>query len=133
MNSPPDPGSPISTESSGSPPAEIEESNFQSSSGPSGYFANLTSQITTAFGVGSSGSSKRRLPSGPGFGSSSARDAKSRKRGDASRSGTVQWEGSKEAAGGKKEKDELIDNALVEYLRKGTCIFFLMKAFHNLL
>ncbi|KAH9484486.1 hypothetical protein JR316_0003968 [Psilocybe cubensis] len=131
MNSPPDPGSPISTESSGSPPAEMEESNFPSSSGPTGYLANLTSQISTAFGVGGSGSSKRRLPSGPGFSGASARDAKSRKRGDTSRSGTTQWEGSKEAIGGKKEKDELIDNALVEQLRKDIGDPFLEPDFKN--
>jgi len=115
MNSPPDPGSPSpSTPSSGSPPPE--EVNFQPNPGSS-YLANFTSHISATF---SGNSSKRRLPAGSSFGAaSSARDAKTRKRGESGRqNSSAAWEGLKESAGGKKEKDELIDNALVEYLRK---------------
>ncbi|KDR73713.1 hypothetical protein GALMADRAFT_251521 [Galerina marginata CBS 339.88] len=114
MNSPPDPGSPSpSTPSSGSPPPE--EVNFQQNT--SSYLANLTSHISATF---SGNSSKRRLPAGSSFGAaSSARDAKTRRRGESGRQNTsTTWEGLKESVGGKKEKDELIDNALVEYLRK---------------
>lgn len=118
MNSPPDPGSPSpSTPSSGSPPPE--EVNFQPAHTGRSYIENLTSQISTAFAGGSS--SKRRLPTGSFGVGSSARDAKTRRRGESSRQNPTStvWEGMKEATGGKKEKDELIDNALVEYLRKG--------------
>ncbi|KAF8912177.1 hypothetical protein CPB84DRAFT_1820841 [Gymnopilus junonius] len=117
MNSPPDPGSPSpSTPSSGSPPPE--EVNFQPVNAGRSYIENLTSQISTAF-TGGSSSSKRRLPTGP-FG----RDAKTRRRGEASRQNTTSaiWDGIKEPTGGKKDKDELIDPALVEYLRK-VCMF----------
>ncbi|CAA7271007.1 unnamed protein product [Cyclocybe aegerita] len=116
MNSPPEAGSPSpSTPSSGSPPPE--EATFQPNTGAS-YLSNLTSQITTAFG--GSSSSKRRLPTGSSFGaSSSSRDAKTRRKGEPGRSGGSNWPGElKETGGSKKEKDELIDNALVEYLRK---------------
>ena len=121
MNSPPDPGSPSpSTPSSGSPPPE--EANFQPANSGRGYIENFTSQLSNAFGGGSS-SSKRRLPTGSFGAGSSTRDAKTRRRGESSRQNTTTatWDGMKEASGGKKEKDELIDTALVEQLRKGRC------------
>lgn len=67
---------------------------------------------------GTGNASKRRLPTGSSFAAASARDPKSRRRGD-----TRQWEGAivkdGSSTGGKKEKDELIDTALVDFLRKG--------------
>lgn len=116
MNSPPDPGSPSpSTPSSGSPPPE-EVYPSSVGAGSAGYLANLTSHIGSAF----SGSSapKRRLPTGSSFAAGSSRDPKSRRRGESGRSGNAPWDGVKDS-GGKKEKDELIDTALVDYLRKG--------------
>jgi hypothetical protein len=77
---------------------------------------DLASHITSSF----SGSSKRRLPGGSSFGASSSnRDHKTRRRGDSGRNPTTggNWDGLKE---GKREKeDNLIDNHIVEYLRKG--------------
>jgi hypothetical protein len=117
MNSPPDPGSPsVSTPSSGSPPPD--EVNTQ----PSGTsrLMDLASHITSSL----SSSSKRRLPTGSSFGASSNRDHKTRRRGDSGRhpvtGGTSgNWDGLKE---GKREKeDHLIDNHIVDYLRKGVC------------
>jgi hypothetical protein len=115
MNSPPEIGSPSpSTPSSGSPPPEeaYQQTIVNTSSS---YISNLTSHIGAAFGGQSS--SKRRLPTGSSFGAaSSSRDTKTRRRGaEPGRTVGGPWEPS----GGKKEKDELIDMALVEYLRKG--------------
>jgi len=119
MNSPPDPASPAtSTPSSGSPPPEEASSYVPATA--SNYLSNLTSHITATFvgGSSSSSSSKRRLPTGSTFGAaSSTRELKTRKRGEPGRSGGTAWEGIKES-GGKKEKDELLDQALVEHLRK---------------
>jgi len=118
MNSPPEIGSPSpSTPSSGSPPPE-EAYQQTTANASSSYISNLTSHIGAAFGGQSS--SKRRLPTGSSFGAaSSSRDTKTRRRGaEPGRTGGGPWE-FKEASGGKKEKDELIDTALVEYLRKG--------------
>lgn len=112
MNSPPDPGSPsVSTPSSGSPPPD--EVNPQSSN--ASRLMDLASHITSSF----SSSSKRRLPVGSSFASSSNRDHKTRRRGDSGRSMGASggnWDGLKE---GKREKDELIDIHIVESLRKG--------------
>ncbi|KAF8163677.1 hypothetical protein B0H34DRAFT_333025 [Crassisporium funariophilum] len=115
MNSPPERSSPSSTPSSGSPPPE--ETNYPPSTS-GGYLANLTSHLTATFG-GSPSSSKRRLPTGPSFGAaSSARDPKTRRRGESGRqNSSTGWDGQGLAIA-KKEKDELIDHALVEYLRK---------------
>ena len=117
MNSPPETGSPtaLSTPSSGSPPPE--EITFQPSGGGS-YLSTLTSHLTATLGGVVSGASKRRVPPGGAYGSaSSARDTKSRRRGDSSRQGT--WEGIEKTS--KKEKDELLDQNLVDHLRKGLC------------
>ena len=115
MNSPPEPGSPISTSSSGSPPPE---EIYSSTTTASNYLSNLGNQIGAALSNATSSASKRRLPSGSSFAAASARDPKSRRRGD-----NRQWEGAilKEGSstGGKKEKDELVDTALVDFLRKG--------------
>ncbi|KAF5331004.1 hypothetical protein D9619_005241 [Psilocybe cf. subviscida] len=114
MNSPPDPGSPISTSSSGDTPTE---EIYSSTTTTTNYLSNLGSQIGAALSNATSGASKRRLPAGSSFAAGSARDPKSRRRGD-----NRQWEGAivKEGSstGGKKEKDELVDTALVEFLRK---------------
>lgn len=118
MNSPPDPGSPVSTESSGSPPPE--EIHTQPPS--SGYLANLSSHIQTL----TSGASKRRHGGGSGYaGSSSSRDPKSRRRGEPGRQGgglgasqSIAWETGTRAEGKREERD-MVDNHLVDYLRKG--------------
>ncbi|KIM48587.1 hypothetical protein M413DRAFT_81723 [Hebeloma cylindrosporum] len=114
MNSPPEIGSPSpSTPSSGSPPPEEAYQQIPANASSS-YISNLTSHIGAAFGAQSS--SKRRLPTGSSFGAaSSSRDTKTRRRAaEPGRTGGGPWESSS----GKKEKDELIDTALVEYLRK---------------
>lgn len=122
MNSPPDPGSPsLSTPSSGSPPPE--EINTQASGSASAQFLNtITDRLSSTF---AGGSSKRRLPGGSGYGASSSnRDPKSRRRGDTGRAqggdrggGGSTWETAKDT--NRREKDDLVDNSVVEYLRKG--------------
>jgi len=112
MNSPPDPGSPISTDSESPPPEEVSS---QRSGNPN--FINIASHITQSL-VG--GGAKRRLPGGTGFGASSSnRDPKSRRRGDLARAGGVGgslWESTKET---KREERDLVDHHVVDYLRKG--------------
>jgi hypothetical protein len=122
MNSPTDQGSPDSS-SSGSPPPE----DASPVAGGSSYLSNFASHITT---MGSfSGPSKRRLPQGSSFGAvSSTRDPKTRRRerGELSRLGHTTWE--KESGGGqvkKEPKDDLLDQGLVEHLRKGVFVFSL--------
>lgn len=116
--------SPSSTPSSGTPPGE--DINFQAPSGGSfdkGFLGTLTSQLST-FG-GNSGS-KRRFGGGPSHGSSGHghnRDSRNRRRGDSGRmdsTGGSQWEG--KGQGGRKDKDELLDQSVVDYLRKGTSL-----------
>lgn len=117
MNSPPDPGSPTdSTSTSGTPPPEEAiPGNVQTESRSSGLgLFQLANQITATL----SGSSKRRNPSsGPSGTASSARDSKQRRRGDGSRS---TWETRGDVQGPRKEKEELVDANIVDYLRKGT-------------
>ncbi|KAJ7095308.1 hypothetical protein B0H15DRAFT_828974 [Mycena belliarum] len=104
----PDPDSSSSSPASESPPPE---DNYQPS-GVASHILNLTSHITSSFGSGSP--SKRRLPGGSSFAAaSSSRDPKSRRREDPRRGSA--WEGKE---GGKREKEELVDNGVVEYLRK---------------
>jgi hypothetical protein len=124
MNSPTDHGSPESS-SSGSPLPE-EPSPV---AGSSSYLSNFASHIGNF-----QGPSKRRLPQGSSFGAaSSTRDPKTRRRGgergEPGRPGG--WE--KESGGGgggggggigkKEPKDDLLDQGLVEHLRKGVCWF----------
>ncbi|KAF7352855.1 Phospholipid-transporting ATPase [Mycena venus] len=81
------------------------------SSGATSTLLNLASHLTSSF---SGSPSKRRLPGGPSFAAASSnRDPKSRRREDPRRGGT--WDGKE---GGKREKEELVDNHVVEYLRK---------------
>ena len=121
MNSPADHGSPASTSSSESPPPE--EVSPAAGGSSSSYLSNLTSHITN---IGNfSGPSKRRLPQGSSFGAaSSTRDPKTRRRererGEPSRPGHTAWE--KEPK--KEPKDDLLDQGLVEHLRKGVFLFF---------
>ena len=120
MNSPTDHGSPESS-SSGSPPPEDSPVT-----GGSSYISNFAGHINTG---NISGPSKRRLPQGPSFGAaSSTRDTKSRRRererererGESGRSGHAAWEKESGGGSGKKEpKDDLLDQGLVERLRKG--------------
>ncbi|TFK22982.1 hypothetical protein FA15DRAFT_670992 [Coprinopsis marcescibilis] len=122
MNSP-EPISPSSTPSSGTPPNE--EINLQSYGGSAidkGFLSTITSHLSgfTGQASGNSSSSKRRLPGGTSvhFNSSSNRDSKTRRRENSSRAGTGEWEGGPKGPGGKREKDELLDQGLVEFLRK---------------
>ncbi|KAG5643213.1 hypothetical protein DXG03_001331 [Asterophora parasitica] len=115
MNSPPDPGSPISTDTDSGP-----EEVFQTQ-GPSGaphFITTVARDITQSF---ISGGSKRRLPGSSNFGaSSSSRDPKSRRRLDVGKSGggaggASLWEGQKES---KREDKDVVDQHLVEFLRR---------------
>ena len=119
MNSPVDHGSPESS-SSGSPPPE-EASPVMSGSS---YISNFAGHINT---IGNfSGPSKRRLPQGSSFAAaSSTRDPKTRRRerGEPSRPGHVVWEKESGGLGKKEPKDELLDQGLVEHLRKGVLLF----------
>ncbi|KAF5369161.1 hypothetical protein D9615_009964 [Tricholomella constricta] len=113
MNSPPDPGSPISTDSESPPPEDILP---QSSNSP--QFMNIARDLTQSFMSG--GGSKRRLGGSTFGGSSSNRDPKSRRRLDVGKSGggsanPTLWEGSKES---KREERDLVDHNVVDYLRK---------------
>jgi len=114
MNSPLDPGSPTdSASTSGTPPPEeIVTGNNQGDSRSGLGLFQLANHITAAF-TGSS--SKRRNPSsGTSGAGSSARDPKLRRRGDGSRS---TWE-TRDPQGTRKEKEELVDASIVDYLRK---------------
>lgn len=113
-----EPGSPTSSDS-GSLPDEVQLQPSQSSSSAGGFMSSVLSGLT--------GSSKRRAAPAPGGGN---RDAKSRRREDpralrgmSSQSGSMHWE--KEGLGLKRDKDELVDNALVDSLRKGKSYFAL--------
>ncbi|KAG8214626.1 hypothetical protein J3R82DRAFT_9702 [Butyriboletus roseoflavus] len=82
MNSP-DPGSPISTDTSGSPsPDDFQFSNRDQQQTLSAADARLLSNISSSFTV-TSGSSKRRLPGGSSSEGPQRRDPKSRRREDA--------------------------------------------------
>ncbi|KAK7061655.1 hypothetical protein R3P38DRAFT_2830774 [Favolaschia claudopus] len=102
----PDPDSGSSSPATDSPPPE---ENFPTSSSTTSGFFNLASQLTSSF---SGSPSKRRLPGSSFPTGSSSRDPKSRRRDDPRR-GT--WDGKE---GGKREKEELVDNHVVETLRK---------------
>ena len=112
MHSPNDAGSPDSSSSSTPPPDDTQiivddtESFGPSKTGPSDF----------------PGPSKRRLPGGGSFASSSnLRDAKSRRKEDtgAIRRGpsNQSWEG-RDGGRSKSDKDELLDVQLVEQLRQ---------------
>ena len=118
MNSPTDNGSPESS-SSGEEASPV--------TGGSSYISNFGSHVTTIGNL--SGPSKRRLPQGSSFGAtSSARDLKSRRRdrdrererGEPGRPG---WEKESGGMGKKEPKDDLLDQSLVEHLRKGVLHF----------
>ena len=130
MNSPIDHGSPESS-SSGSPPPEEASSPVISSGN---YASNSASHNIPTIGNLSGPPSKRRLPQGSAFAAgSSSRDLKSRRRdreqrerdrGEPSRPGHPGWEKESGGVGGKKEpKDDLLDQGLVEHLRKGVFVF----------
>ena len=145
MNSP-DPDSPISTDSSGSPPPDDLQLSSIAPSGRDPHTSIVHSATNgmlgnTASMIHSPGS-KRRLPGGPSFdGPSSRRDAKTRRREDvlnmigpsrrfaesqgqnAGGSGLGQaasnsW-GTKSEHGTRRDKDDLIDVSMMEQLRKG--------------
>ncbi|KAG9226542.1 hypothetical protein CCMSSC00406_0005791 [Pleurotus cornucopiae] len=121
MNSPPEPASPsTSTPSSGSPPPE--EITFQvPESQSSSSFAAGVGQLLSNFVGGSSNSgpagasSKRRLPAGGSFGNASSRDPKSRRRDDPRKYGS--GGGPNWAEGPKREKEDLVDQHVVDLLR----------------
>jgi len=113
MNSPTDHGSPASS-SSGSPPPE----DASPVTGGSSYISSHLNTIASF-----SGSSKRRLPQGSSFAAaSSTRDPKSRRRererGEPSRAGHTVWDKESGGLGKKEPKDDLLDQGLVEHLRK---------------
>jgi len=114
MNSP-DLGSPTESQSSSESPPPGETSPYVPPIGGSNYLSSLTSHITATFAGGATSSSKRRLPPGSSFGAaSSARDAKSRRR-EREQGRPGHWE---KESGKKEPKDDLLDQALVEHLRK---------------
>lgn len=140
MNSP-DPGSPISTDTSGSPPPDdFQFSNRDQQQILSAADPRLLSNITHAL-PSTSGSSKRRLPVGSSSEGPLRRDPKSRRRedafGPASGSRRVVVEGqaghmvqrgiglggntfqSRGDYTSRRDKEELIDLSLVEQLRQG--------------
>lgn len=136
MNSP-EPGSPVSTDTSGSPQPDdfqLMANNRDPQHPLNAPSAQLVNINTTQ---NPSGSSKRRLPLGSSHEGPSLRDAKSRRREDVasgSRRNTVEGHGQHVvslAAGGssggvffrgdyisRRDKEELVDVSLVEQLRK---------------
>ncbi|KAG6377119.1 hypothetical protein JVT61DRAFT_1170 [Boletus reticuloceps] len=139
MNSP-DPGSPISTDTSGSPPPDdFQFSNRDQQQVLSAADARLLNNISYSFSS-TSGSSKRRLPGGSSSEGLQRRDPKSRRRedafGSASGSRKVAIEGQAGHVAGRgsglggnafqprgdytsrRDKEELIDLSLVEQLRQ---------------
>lgn len=140
MNSP-DPGSPISTDTSGSPPPDdYQFPNRDQQQIVGATDARSLNNIPSSF-PSTSGSSKRRLPGGSSSEGPQRRDPKSRRRedafGSASGSRRVVIEGQVghivargSALGGntfqsrgdftsRRDKEELIDLPLVELLRQG--------------
>ncbi|KAF8551687.1 hypothetical protein OG21DRAFT_1417533 [Imleria badia] len=116
MNSP-DPGSPISTDTSGSPPPDdFQFSNRDQQQILSAADPRLLSNFTSTF-ASTSGSSKRRLPGGSSSEGPQRRDPKSRRREDAfgTASNTFQSRGDYAS---RRDKEELIDLSLVDQLRQ---------------
>ncbi|CAL1712493.1 unnamed protein product [Somion occarium] len=109
MDSPVEPGSPVSDSSSDSPPLEETQDALTS--------AVRSTSAADALNAARMSGAKRRYGGGSHGASSNARDAKSRRREEpGSRKQGGQWEGySNLQAMGKKE--ELIDVGLVEHLR----------------
>jgi len=138
MNSP-EPDSPVSTDTSGSPQPDdfqLMVNNRDPQRPLNAPSAQLVVNINTT--QNPSGSSKRRLPLGSSHEGLSLRDAKSRRREDVasgSRRNTAEGHGQHVvplAAGGssggvffrgdyisRRDKEELVDVSLVEQLRKG--------------
>lgn len=105
----------VSTPSTGSPAPE--EVNFQPPSGSDkGFLGSLTSQLTS-FASGGSSSKRQRLGGSSYAATTGARDPRSRRRENSGRADTGHWDG--KGPGGKRDKDELLDQNLVDYLRKG--------------
>jgi hypothetical protein len=109
-----DPGSPtLSTPSSGSPPPdEIPEETQKSS---------WTSSLAHALSPRASAPGKRRQPPGGGPAGPSSRDTKSRRRDEGAgrkQTGTSGWTEGKQ----KGDKDELVDIALADSMRKGVLL-----------
>lgn len=138
MNSP-DPGSPISTDTSGSPPPDdLQFPNRDQQQILSA--ADTRNNLNTAYSFAStSGPSKRRLPGGSSSEGPQRRDPKSRKREDAFGSASASRRMVIEGKGGhalghilgsnalqsrgdytsRRDKEELVDVPLVEQLRQG--------------
>jgi hypothetical protein len=128
----PEPGSPApSTPSSGSPPPDElpDETQIKTSSWASALAGALNPRVLAP--------GKRRQPPGGGPAGSSTRDAKTRRRDEgavrkqgSSGPGTAGW-----TEGKQKEKDELLDVALAERMRKGTIVrvtIFVASCKHDL-
>ncbi|KAG6334699.1 hypothetical protein ID866_4398 [Astraeus odoratus] len=136
MNSPPDPGSPISTDTSESPPPD--DFQFAANNRDQQRILNVASAqlLNTSTTQTPTLSSKRRLPVGSSQEGPALRDAKSRRREDAasgSRRSAVDGQGQHGLVTGgpsgstyysradymsRRDKEELVDTALVEQLRK---------------
>ncbi|KAF7331962.1 hypothetical protein MKEN_00076500 [Mycena kentingensis (nom. inval.)] len=104
MHSPQDSGS-------SSPASDVpDDRDMLPTGGPSSHiFSSIASHLSSSF----SSPSKRRLPGGSSsYASSSSRDIKSRRRDDPRRGA---WDNKE---GGKRDKEELIDNHVVDTLRK---------------
>ncbi len=118
MNSPNEPGSPVSDSSSDTPPAEdIQGQPILSDD-------NQYMDVSSFRDISNTSAGKRRLPIGGSFGSGvNARDSKSRRREEiptrriAGGSGSV-WLSS-DVSNLRSQKEELVDNHLVERLRTG--------------
>jgi hypothetical protein len=121
MNSP-DPDSLSESSSSGTPPPEETSPYVPAAGTGNSYLSSLTNHLTATFAGGASSSpSKRRLPTGASFAAaSSARDPKSRRRERGGQHNT--WEKEHGGPGKKEPKDDLLDQGLVEHLRKGMSI-----------
>ncbi|KAG9315748.1 hypothetical protein JVU11DRAFT_3396 [Chiua virens] len=129
MNSP-DPGSPISTDTSGSPPPDDYQLLNRD---PQQVWSAADARLLTNISTSTSGSSKRRLPGGPPV-EGTRRDPKSRRREDAFTSPTGSRRIGIEGQGGqalgsntfqsrgeytsRRDKEELIDLSLIEQLRQ---------------
>lgn len=119
MDSPPQ-YSPSSTPSDVSPAGE--EASFQAPSGggfDKGFLNNISSHLSSLAGGSGGGPSKRRLGGSSAYAHGTNRDPKSRRRENSGRMDSMGWEGKGPGGPGKREKDDLLDPSLVDYLRKG--------------
>jgi hypothetical protein len=111
MDSPTDPGSPVSNSSADSP---LEEMTISESVAATQDAALYSSQ--TASTAGPSSGKRRQPPGGFSAGPSSSAKARRKEEGLSKRPAGSQYLGERD---GGRQKDELVDMALVERLRNG--------------